>query len=117
MAHEGEAMNALVIEDMETDRELAEFMIDERGGPRISVFDEQARLEIETLLKGIYLSADKIFFSESRITEAGDQEVKTLARKPVSNEERLIAMWGALAGSGQTIGGSQIRAYIKEDLK
>lgn len=108
-------MNILIIEELESKKILAEFSISENGIPMINIRAQQVREELEGQLYELFMHSDKLLFSEVHQLGDGSIETRTLVRKCKNNEERLMAIWSAIAGRGREIGGRTIRAYISEE--
>ncbi len=105
-------MKTLIVADLIDKKVLAEAIINREGQLDIVVKEPEIKTEIESLLQDLF-ARSKTY----RINEGADEnnEVFETIAKEAKGEERLYAIWDAIAGSNYEIGGQRIRAYVREE--
>ena len=102
-------MKTLVITNLVDGKMLAEATVDENEHLNITAKDAGIKDEVEFLLHDLFTHC-----LTYRSGGLGDGETRQTVAWNASGEERLYAIWDAIAGSRREIDGRKIRAYVRE---
>ena len=103
-------MKTLVITNLVDGKMLAEATVDENEHLNITSKDAGIKDEVEFLLHDLFTHC-----LTYRSGGPGDGETRQTVAWNASGEERLYAIWDAIAGSHREIDGRKIRAYVREE--
>ena len=90
---------------------LAEATVDEDEHLNITAKDAEIRDELVSLLHDLFTRC--LTYRTGGSSPVNGKTRQTVAMN-ASGEERLYAIWDAIAGSSYEIGGQRIRAYVRE---
>ena len=109
---QGGRMKTLIVMNLINRKVLAEATVNEDEHLNINAKNPEIKDEVEFLLHDLFTHC--LTYRTGGPSSVNGKSQQTVSRK-ASGEEKLYAIWDAIAGSRYEIGGRKIRAYVREE--